>query len=109
MLDGPRLERAGVVRVTDYSNFFAVAAMAMRQVLANHAESKRALKRGALADGQTGAVPNPSWGFGKLDAAAALDALRVIVEEGLVRRVQRSGTYVQKLTGTASSFDLGAI
>jgi DNA-binding GntR family transcriptional regulator len=41
-----------------------------------------------------------------VSAMTARQAVGVIVEEGLVRRVQGSGTFVQKLTVTASSFDL---
>ena len=44
-----------------------------------------------------------------VSAMTARQAVGVIVEEGLVRRVQGSGTFVQKLTVTASSFDLGAL
>ncbi|MGC9530058.1 MAG: S8 family peptidase [Candidatus Bipolaricaulaceae bacterium] len=34
---------------------------------------RRALTGGARADGHTGATPNPAWGWGKLDAAAAVE------------------------------------
>lgn len=44
-----------------------------------------------------------------VSAMTARQAVGVIVEEGLVRRVQGSGTYVQKPTVTASSFDLGTL
>lgn len=44
-----------------------------------------------------------------VSAMTARQAVGVIVEEGLVRRVQGSGTFVQKPTVTASSFDLGAL
>lgn len=41
-----------------------------------------------------------------VSAMTARQAVGVIAEEGLVRRVQGSGTFVQKPTVTASSFDL---
>jgi DNA-binding GntR family transcriptional regulator len=44
-----------------------------------------------------------------VSAMTARRAVGVIVDEGLVRRVQGSGTFVQKLTVTASSFDLEAL
>jgi minor extracellular serine protease Vpr len=34
---------------------------------------KRILQQSARADSFTGSVPNPTWGYGKLDASAALD------------------------------------
>lgn len=36
---------------------------------------KRILQQSARADAFTGAVPNPDWGYGKVDALAALDRL----------------------------------
>ena len=44
-----------------------------------------------------------------VSAMTARQAVGVIAEEGLVRRVQGSGTFVQKPTVTASSFDLEAL
>jgi len=45
---------------------------------------ERALQEGARPDGFTGEVPNADWGYGKLDAAAALDRLREIRHEAVV-------------------------
>jgi hypothetical protein len=39
------------------------------------AEVQDAIRRGARSDGFTGTTPNPTWGYGKLDAYAALEHL----------------------------------
>lgn len=44
-----------------------------------------------------------------VSAMTARQAVSVLEEEGLVRRVQGSGTYVRKVGVTASSFDLGSL
>ncbi|MGD9212780.1 MAG: GntR family transcriptional regulator [Desulfobacteraceae bacterium] len=44
-----------------------------------------------------------------LSTMTARQAIGVLVEEGLVRRVQGSGTYVQRIGVTTSSFDLNAL
>jgi len=44
-----------------------------------------------------------------VSAMTARQAVSVIVEEGLVKRVQGSGTYVQKLDVTSGSLSLGAL
>ena len=45
-LVGPAGEMSGEARWTSRAHFFAVAAKAMRQILANHARDRRAAKRG---------------------------------------------------------------
>jgi len=45
-----------------------------------HAGVAALLSAGALADAYTGAIPNTTWGFGKLRIADALDAALAVVE-----------------------------
>jgi hypothetical protein len=44
-----------------------------------HCQIREALHQGSATDADTGTVPNPDWGWGKLDASASLDSLRQIV------------------------------
>ncbi|MEM8994307.1 MAG: S8 family peptidase [Acidobacteriota bacterium] len=49
-----------------------VALMLEKKPVLTQAEIRRALEESARGDGSTGGVPNSGWGFGKLDAEAAL-------------------------------------
>jgi len=70
---------------------------------------RRAISRGSYPSGsRLPAEAALARQYG-VSAMTARQAVGVIAEEGLVRRVQGSGTFVQKLTVTASSFDLGAL
>lgn len=52
-----------------------VALMLERNPKADASTLKSALQRSARADAFTGAVPNPRWGYGKVDALAAVAAI----------------------------------
>jgi subtilisin family serine protease len=78
------------------------------------AQVKELLHRGARADAFTGVVPNPQWGYGKVNALGSVEALhaelarmtaeRLGADQVRVRaRGQRGGAYVLQ-----SSADLGA-
>ena len=53
----------------------SVALMLQRNPMADAPSLKSALQRSARADGFTGTVPNPQYGYGKLDIEAALAAI----------------------------------
>lgn len=55
-----------------------VALMLERNPKADAATLKSALQRSARTDAFTGAVPNPRWGYGKVDALAAVGAVPLV-------------------------------
>jgi len=69
-----KLVQASKVRVHDRKHFFAIAARVMRQILVDHARSKKAMKRGGdrqqVTVDQIGEVPAPN-----LDVLALEEAL----------------------------------
>ncbi|MBU1701134.1 MAG: S8 family serine peptidase [Candidatus Eisenbacteria bacterium] len=71
----------------------AVAALlAQAAPSAGQSEISAAIHSGAAADGYTGAVPNESWGYGKLRAAAALSLLDPGGGEGIPGDANVDGT-----------------
>jgi minor extracellular serine protease Vpr len=60
----------------------AVALLLQLRPSLTASQARQALRGAAFADGFTGAVPNASWGYGKLDVLAALDAVDRIFADG---------------------------
>ena len=52
------------------------------------AEIKDILQQTARQDNNTGSVPNNTWGYGKLDALAAVQAVSNLVPTGAPRKTQ---------------------
>ncbi len=55
-----------------------IALMMEKKATITIGEIKNLLKRYATADAYTGSVPNPKWGYGKLDLAAVKSILDAI-------------------------------
>lgn len=55
-----------------------IALMFQKKPTLTAGEVKRLLGRHATADARTGRVPNPQWGYGKLDYAAVINILNAI-------------------------------
>jgi subtilisin family serine protease len=87
--------RAGAVSAASPIVTGIIALMLEMDPSLDAAQIKRVLQETARADAFTGEVPNPNWGYGKVDALAALDR----VHDNLTRlRIPATDSSVFQIT-----------